>query len=248
MARMPEEQQQEFQRVDVRDYLQVLWRGKFIIVITTVLVVAGAFFYSYLQENEYQSYAEMIVTPRDISEIVPGLGGSFSVGGSGDGRSNPLATELIFMGAEDMRDARAARSSAAGPRSRSSIRPKGRRSSASSPSARTRASVAEDANVYVEEYIADRREKTQQSLESNLNGLTAKKGPARRVSWRRSPAIPRATATRRSRRRSLQTDTDIANAQRRAPCVRRPERQSSRRRHSSSAQARSRPRPSRPSR
>ena len=162
MGRMPEEQQQEFQRVDVRDYLQVLWRGKFIILITTVVVVAGAFFYSYLQENEYSSYAEMLVEPRTIGEIVPGFSGGGGVT-DGNGKTNPMTNELIFMGAENMRE-RVREKLGRNPEIAFVNAPEGSNVVRVTTVGSNAARVAEDANVYVQEYIADRREKTEKSL------------------------------------------------------------------------------------
>ena len=193
----------------MRDYLQVLWRGKFIIVITTVLVVAGAFFYSYLQEKEYQSFAEMAVTPRDLNEIIPGLGGSASFGGTGDGRSNILATEILFMGNEDMRG-RVQEKLGRRPEVAFVNSPEG------SPIVRVIAvgsnarRVAEDANVYVQEYIAERREQTQKSLESSLNSLTATRVDLGNQLVALS-ADPTSNGYQAVQAQIVQTDSNIAN-------------------------------------
>jgi receptor protein-tyrosine kinase len=208
MDRMPEEQQQEFARVDVRDYLQVLWRGKFIILITTVLVVAGAFFYSYLQENEYQSYAEMIVAPRDISEIVPGFSSGAVATGGANGRTNPMTNELIFMGTESMRD-RVQERLGRSPEVAFANTPEGSAVVRITAVGSNATRVAEDANVFVEEYIADRREKANDDLVNSQAALTARKQQLE--TQRATIADPTSNAYQQVQAQIAQIDTDLAN-------------------------------------
>ena len=225
MGRMPEEQQQEFQRVDVRDYLQVLWRGKFIILITTVLVVSGAFFYSYLQENEYRSTREMVVTPRGIGEIVPGLGGSGLAAAAAATAVQLAGDELIFLGTEDLRDGvrRSARADPEGRVHQHARRVAGRLTSASGSSAEQ---VAEDANVYVEDVHRQARRRgadPPQHLNS-LNAARVELGNHRRRRARSATLHDRRLPASRSPDRPDRHQTSPPTATRPA-VVRRPERQ-----------------------
>src|SRR5581483_171279 len=59
----------ESRDLELRDYLQVVRRRKWAIVVTTVLVVLAALAFSYLQKTIYRSTAEVLLQPRASEQL-----------------------------------------------------------------------------------------------------------------------------------------------------------------------------------
>ena len=67
---MPEPEQEG---LTLRDYIGVLWRRKWIILLVVVVATASAFYFSYRQPKLYQAYADLIYeTPLNISNPLTG--------------------------------------------------------------------------------------------------------------------------------------------------------------------------------
>jgi receptor protein-tyrosine kinase len=157
---MPEDQQ-ELQRVDLREYLRVIIRGKYIIAITTILVVGGALFYSYLQDNVYAAEAQLLVVPRSASQVARELGGE-------DSQRN-IANELIILQGEDLEN-RVVEQVGHRPNV-NFINVKGSDVITITARGKIPERVASDANVFAETYIATRRESVVDDLNSQKAAL-----------------------------------------------------------------------------
>src|SRR5450756_227760 len=67
--------QPEQEGLTLRDYLSVLWRRKWIILLVVVVATASAFYFSYRQLNVYEANADLIYEkPLDISNPLTGQG------------------------------------------------------------------------------------------------------------------------------------------------------------------------------
>ena len=67
--------QPEQEGLTLRDYLSVLWRRKWIILLVVVVATASAFYFSYRQPNVYEANADLIYEkPLDISNPLTGQG------------------------------------------------------------------------------------------------------------------------------------------------------------------------------
>ncbi len=67
---MPEPEQEG---LTLRDYINVLWRRKWIILLVVVVATASAFYFSYRQAKVYEANADLIYeTPLDISNPLTG--------------------------------------------------------------------------------------------------------------------------------------------------------------------------------
>ena len=65
----------EEEGLTLRDYLSVLWRRKWIILLVIVVATASAFYFSYRQPSVYEAYADLIYEkPLDISNPLTGQG------------------------------------------------------------------------------------------------------------------------------------------------------------------------------
>jgi polysaccharide biosynthesis transport protein len=154
--------EQEIQRVDIRDYLRIILRSKYIIVLTTVLIAGVALFWSHLQPNVYETEAQMIIVPRDPSRIFEGI----SAGASGDSARN-VTNELIRLRTlqPQVEEAlgRDVDVTFANVKESDVIMAKAR--------GRRPRQVAQDANQYVDTYFEQRSEDNRNELEADLNEL-----------------------------------------------------------------------------
>ena len=65
----------EQEGLTLRDYVSVLWRRKWIILLVVVVATASAFYFSYRQHKVYEATADLIYEkPLDISNPLTGQG------------------------------------------------------------------------------------------------------------------------------------------------------------------------------
>lgn len=56
--------------VDLRDYIQVIWDNKWIIILITIIAVGGAYGFSKLESDTYRTTTSLLITPRISEQIV----------------------------------------------------------------------------------------------------------------------------------------------------------------------------------
>ncbi len=164
----------------LRDYLDVLWRRKWIILLVVVVATASAFYFSYRQPKLYEAYADLIYEkPLDISNPLTGQGYT---------DPNERALELRSVGSvlasPDMESRAKARAQGEGRRRdglRGQRRPRARRR------CRLRCDVrqcrahhrdqpgpgaaAAAANAFAGAYISWRKERTQLQITTGIDAL-----------------------------------------------------------------------------
>jgi polysaccharide biosynthesis transport protein len=147
-------------------------RGKYLVLLTTLVVVGGAVLWSYFQDNVYQAQARILVQARGTGAILGGTNSS-----SGDSQRN-IANELIVLDSQDLRQTVV---------QKLGHQPKVAFGNVTNTDVITVSTegeepkqVAADANAYVETYIDQRRADSTASLQAQQlslqNQITALNG------------------------------------------------------------------------
>ncbi|HHG3265181.1 TPA: Wzz/FepE/Etk N-terminal domain-containing protein [Vibrio parahaemolyticus] len=97
----PEQPQSTDSEVDFLDLLKVLWRGKWVIILTTTIFAVGSVFYAINLPNIYK--ADALLAPAessgggDLSKMAGQLGGLAALAGVNIGSSESSQTELAVQ-------------------------------------------------------------------------------------------------------------------------------------------------------
>jgi len=87
--------------IDLRELFKALWQGKWVIIVTTLLISIAAVFYALSLPNVYKSEVTLAPVSEDASLKIPGqLGGlaalaGVNLGGLGKGDKSGLALEIL---------------------------------------------------------------------------------------------------------------------------------------------------------
>lgn len=65
--------------VDLRDYISIIWRHKWLILLIVVIAVGATYGYSALQPDTYETHATLLITPRVSEQLINQQGDGMKV-------------------------------------------------------------------------------------------------------------------------------------------------------------------------
>lgn len=100
MSQIPEQQNFPDDEIDLRELFSILWRGKWLILVTTIIFGAAGIFYAFQKPNVYQASALLAPSQSEGGSPIGGqLSGLASLAGvnlgGGDANKTTIAKEVL---------------------------------------------------------------------------------------------------------------------------------------------------------